>query len=212
MLARATDFSLSAKILEKNCFGKVLSFVESQFNRRKLPHWQPADTWIFVTWRLAGSEPRIPACCARGLTRGQLFTLLDDEADRAPTGPLWLTDLRIAQLVQNTITELSDTLYALAACAIMANHVHLVILPKVPLRKIMKTPKGTTAYAANRILGQKGFFWRDESYDHDTRSEREFNRIVRYVERNPVKAGLVDSIDHWRWSSTGQTKVCPTMR
>jgi putative DNA methylase len=81
----------------------------------------------------------------------------------------------------------------------------MVILPKIPMRTIMQKLKGTTAYAANQILGRTGRFWKDESYDHRIRSQEEFDNIIRYVERNPVKAGPVDSIEKWQWSSATLT-------
>jgi putative transposase len=28
--------------------------------------------------------------------------------------------------------------------------------------------------------------------------------VLRYVERNPVRAGLVSRAEHWRWSSAGR--------
>ena len=33
------------------------------------------------------------------------------------------------------------------------------------------------------------------------RGPSELEKIVRYIERNPVSAGLVDSVEKWRWSS-----------
>ena len=52
------------------------------------------------------------------------------------------------------------------------------------------------------ILGRTGQpFWQDESYDRWVRGPSELEKIVRYIERNPVSAGLVDSIENWRWSS-----------
>jgi len=44
-------------------------------------------------------------------------------------------------------------------------------------------------------------FWQYESYDHCIRSTLELNRVIRYVESNPLKAGLVASVEAWRWSS-----------
>jgi len=62
--------------------------------------------------------------------------------------------------------------------------------------------KGYTAYEANRILGRKGAaFWQHESYDHWVRNEQEYSQIVRYIEFNPVSAGLAGSIEEWVWSS-----------
>ena len=47
----------------------------------------------------------------------------------------------------------------------------------------------------NRILKIHGPFWQREYYDHLLRSEAEFERAVRYVLNNPVKAHL----RNWEW-------------
>ena len=62
--------------------------------------------------------------------------------------------------------------------------------------------KGSTARQANLILGRTGeAFWQDESFDHRVRDEVELDRIVRYVEHNPVSAGLAANPRDWPWSS-----------
>jgi hypothetical protein len=54
------------------------------------------------------------------------------------------------------------------------------------------------------ILGQTGQpFWQDESYDHLVRSGEEYRRVERYIVNNPVRAGLVQSIEAFPWSSAG---------
>ncbi len=63
--------------------------------------------------------------------------------------------------------------------------------------KLMKSIKGISAREANKILGKKGSFWQAESYDHIVRDEDELNRIVKYVNYNPVKAKLVDMWEDW---------------
>jgi putative transposase len=86
----------------------------------------------------------------------------------------------------------------------MPNHVHLLILPQVPVPVLMRWLKGSTARSANRILGRTGQpFWQDESYDHYLRSSTPIERTIAYIEGNPVSAGLVDSAECWRWSSAG---------
>jgi putative transposase len=53
----------------------------------------------------------------------------------------------------------------------MPNHVHLLILPKVPVPILMRWLKGSTARSANLLLGRTGQpFWQDESYDHYARN------------------------------------------
>jgi REP element-mobilizing transposase RayT len=92
--------------------------------------------------------------------------------------------------------------FTLHAFVVMPNHVHLLLTPKVALPRIMNGLKGATAWAANSILNRRGQpFWQDESFDHWVRTEKEFGSIFRYVERNPVSAGLVRQPEEWVWSS-----------
>ena len=37
-------------------------------------------------------------------------------------------------------------------------------------------------------------FWQEESYDHLVRHEGEFEKILSYIEENPVRAGLVRTV------------------
>jgi hypothetical protein len=44
-------------------------------------------------------------------------------------------------------------------------------------------------------------FWQDESYDRLVRDTEEFYRTMQYIERNPVRAGLVSAPELYPWSS-----------
>jgi REP element-mobilizing transposase RayT len=91
--------------------------------------------------------------------------------------------------------------YDLHAYVVMANHVHVLILPHVSPSKLLQSVKGFSAKEANKLLGRTGqAFWQAESYDHWTRDE-EFERVRRYIEHNPVRAGLVGRPEDYRWSS-----------
>ena len=48
-------------------------------------------------------------------------------------------------------------------------------------------------------------FWQAESYDQWVRDDAERERLAAYIERNPVKASLVDSVEKYRWSSAGKS-------
>jgi putative transposase len=184
------------------------------FYRRKLPHWQPEPAlggFFFVTWRLAGSLPRYLDRQPRKPkpeTAGRVFVIRDRHADRAASGPIWLRDPRIAHLLQNALQygERERYFYNLRAWVIMPNHVHVLLEPKVPLATITRWLKGSTARQANEILGRTGnTFWQNESFDHWVRNEEELNRIVRYIEYNPVTAALVKTPEDWPWSSARLT-------
>ena len=136
--------------------------------------------------------------------------MADRALDRQTRGPLWLSDARVACSLAQAIRigETERKFYELHAWAVMPNHVHLLIVPKMPLPVITRWLKGSTARKANLLLGRTGRpFWQDESFDHWVRSQKEFARIVAYIEHNPVKAGFVESPHLWPWSSaTGQAK------
>ena len=103
--------------------------------------------------------------------------------------------------------EKSREFYHLFAYVVMPNHVHAVIMPFKPVPLITRWLKGSTARRANLILGRTGKpFWQDESFDHWVRNKGELHRIIIYVERNPVVAGLVDQVEDWPWSSAGRGK------
>jgi REP element-mobilizing transposase RayT len=70
--------------------------------------------------------------------------------------------------------------------------VHILIYPDARLPRITKAIKNYSARRANLILGRTGQpFWQDESYDRWVRSPDELEKIVRYIEANPLAAGLV---------------------
>src|SRR5438552_1921602 len=68
-----------------------------------------------------------------------------------------------------------SSLLLCGAFAIMANRVHVLLLPRIPPSRLLKSLKGYTAYQANRVLGRTGEpFWQRESYDHWVRSQEEW--------------------------------------
>jgi REP element-mobilizing transposase RayT len=91
------------------------------------------------------------------------------------------------------------------AFVVMSNHVHLLIETIEPLQKITRLLKGYTARCANQYLARTGqAFWQDVSFDHWVRNSAELERIIHYIENNPVKAGLVKKPEDWAWSSAAR--------
>lgn len=174
------------------------------FYRRRLPHWHPHGAPIFLTWRLEASLPRSMSMFESLSSEGERFLAIDREMDRASSGPTWLKDPRIASSFVDTlfIAEKKWKLCDLFAWVVMSNHVHVLLRPNKPLCEVTRAVKSASAREANIILGRRGLaFWQGESYDHWVRDGKEFDRIVRYIEWNPVRAGLVQRVDQWEWSS-----------
>lgn len=175
------------------------------FYRRRLPHWIPDQAIIFLTWRLAGSLPQpSPDIDVTDNTAHLRLLQQDGQLDRRHCGPAWLQDPRIASIVSNALRhgETVRQFYTLHAWVIMPNHIHVILEPRIALPTIMRWLKGRTGRVANRILGRTGKpFWQDESFDHWVRSREELRQLIGYVERNPVKAKLVQAEEDWPWSS-----------
>jgi REP element-mobilizing transposase RayT len=174
------------------------------FYRRRLPHLYDIGHPIFLTWPLHDSLTGNRMFQAGDLPSGKAFAALDRQLDEARSGPLYLHQPELAEMVVEAIHCNASVLghYVLHAFAVMPNHVHLLLSPSVPLPKLTKSLKGITAKRANEMLALTGCpFWQEESYDHLVGNEREFERIRLYIEHNPVRAGLVKEADQYRWSS-----------
>ena len=171
--------------------------------RRRLPHQYPEGKWIFATWHLHGSLPQGRFSPPGKLSAGEAFVWLDRYLDTTQKGPLYLKLEPIAKVVVASLLrgiELAH--YELGPWVLMANHVHVLLLPKIAPALLFRGLKGVTAREANKILGLTGNpFWQGESYDHWVRDDVEMDRIGKYIENNPVKAGLVERAEDYPWSS-----------
>lgn len=193
-------------------FRFLVALLPVSFYRRRLPHWQPDQASIFLTWKLHGTFTR---ASTEDQAEGRRFAILDREWGRAKTGPMWLRDERIAACVVDTFFRGQGEwkLYDLFAWVILSNHVHLLIQPRCEIAEVTRAIKSYSAREANLILNRSGKpFWQVESYDHWVRDAREFEGIRRYIEWNPVNAGLVNRPEDWVWSSAwlGRSETCPT--
>jgi REP element-mobilizing transposase RayT len=153
------------------------------FWRRRLPHWVPEDSIVFVTWRLAGPLPQ-----------PQPELLVRDPAYRPQEGPRWLE-----------VPAVADLFYELFAWVVMPNHVHVDLKPHGTLHEIMHWIKQATAVRANRLINLTGQpFWQREYFDTWIRTSEELRLVIGYVEENPVRAGLALCAEDWARSSASK--------
>lgn len=94
-----------------------------------------------------------------------------------------------------------NSVSCLAWC-LMGNHVHLILTPPSAdaLRATMASTHTRYAQWINRSQDLSGhlFQGRFHSYAMD---DAHLIAAARYVENNPVKAGMVENAEDWRWSS-----------
>jgi putative transposase len=88
------------------------------------------------------------------------------------------------------------------AYALMTNHVHFVAVPKAEesLGIFFRNVDGTYADYFNAKYDQVGHLW-GERFKSAVLDEPYLWNAVRYVERNPVRASMVDRAEDYRWSS-----------
>jgi putative transposase len=85
---------------------------------------------------------------------------------------------------------------------LMSNHVHWIAVPQEAdsLAKAFGEAHGRYAQYANARLGRHGHFWQDRFFSCALDAGHRWVAL-RYVERNPVRARLVEAADQWPWSS-----------
>ncbi len=173
---------------------------------RRLPHLYVIGQPLFVTFRLHDSLPPHRVFPSQTSTSGEAFAAMDRLLDEVRTGPTFLRQAAVASEVLTSIQHGAGIgHYELHAWVIMPNHVHLLLTPRVSVSKLLGSLKSASAKKANLALGRTGRpFWQDESYDHLVRNGEEFNRIKRYIENNPVRAGLAEFQEDYSWSSAGR--------
>jgi hypothetical protein len=54
---------------------------------------------------------------------------------------------------------------------------------------------------SRRLIGDADHFWQKRYYDFNIRNYPQFVEKLRYIHRNPVKAGLCERPEDWEWSS-----------
>ena len=117
------------------------------YYRRRLPHLYAVGKPISLTWCLSGSIPTGRAFPEDGLTSGHAFAAFDRLLDEARTGPMYLRQAPIADMVVEAIhynaTKLKQ--YELHAFVVMPNHTHLLVTPAIAVPKLTRSLKGITA-------------------------------------------------------------------
>ena len=86
---------------------------------------------------------------------------------------------------------------------LMVNHFHLLIQPKEKnnISLLMKLLGAKYVHYANRVYKRSGTLWEGRFRCSLIDKEQYFLACLRYIEMNPVRAGLVESPDLYRWSS-----------
>lgn len=94
------------------------------------------------------------------------------------------------------------------AYCLMDNHVHLIVVPEREgsLTKVISETHELYTRMINFREGWRGYLWQGR-FKSVVMDEKYLYAAVRYVERNPVRAGLVKTAAEYEWSSA-RAHIC----
>ena len=104
----------------------------------------------------------------------------------------------------NVIKESRQRLgFLLCGYVLMPDHWHALIWPQYPLLlwQVLHDTKKIMTLRMHARRGTRGPFWQHQFWDRFVRDEREFGERLDYMHMNPVRRGLVQRPEDWRWSS-----------
>ncbi len=168
-----------------------------------LPHWEQGEVIQFVTFRLGDSLPkekiqqwnfqreawmntwpppwtpeleaeyhrRFSLKLERWLDEGSGSCLLKEPANR--------------EALSEAMMRFQNERVIHHSWVIMPNHVHLLFKPIEPMAKLVQAWKSVSA----RTIG-RGEIWQPNYRDTLIRDRQHFANAVRYIRKNPLKAGL----------------------
>jgi REP element-mobilizing transposase RayT len=179
-------------------------------SRGYIPHYDAEGKTQHITFRLADAAPmeviekleedlRI---LPEGEAKRQKYILVERHLDEGH-GACYLRNPQCAEIVQNALFHFAGQRYDLHAWRVMPNHVHTLFTPHTGLAwsAIAGSWRSFTAKQCNRALGRAGRFWQRDPFDRYIRDQEHFDKTLRYIENNPVKAELCDKPEDWPWSS-----------
>lgn len=191
-------------------------------SRGYLPHLVVPEGTYFITDRLIDSLPRalfvrwkqdlealrrIHSKCDPQVKRAerQLQSKIEKHLDLS-MGNCWLKEPRIAQLVIDAWKFFNGKRYCLHAWTVMPNHIHLLLTlnQSFSLSTILGSVKGFTSREANKIPGRSGKFWQREYFDKIIKTQRQFEFVIRYILKNPIKAGFCEEFYQWPWNGCSE--------
>ncbi len=99
---------------------------------------------------------------------------------------------------ENTSEQNIDVL----AYCLMKNHVHFVLVPSQSdsLGKMFNQVSMRYSQYFNKKLGKRGHLWQDRYFSCPL-DEDHLYEVFRYIENNPVQAGIVKLAEDYYWSS-----------
>jgi putative transposase len=90
----------------------------------------------------------------------------------------------------------------IAGYCLMTNHVHLIVVPEQAdsIARALRRAHARYALYVHAKRGHTGHLWQNRYYS-TVMDETHLAAAMRYVETNPIRAGMVEDATHYRWAS-----------
>ncbi len=139
-------------------------------------------------------------------------------------GKCWLRRPAIARLCEEALLHFHRKRFELLAWCVMPNHIHVLVdVWNTPLWKMIKSWKQFVSTQAQSIVVEcqapvrhevarsaempgrrpalQSIRWQREYWDTFMRNGEQSRKATRYIENNPVRAGLCRKPEDWQYSS-----------
>jgi REP element-mobilizing transposase RayT len=117
---------------------------------------------------------------------------------------IFIDDIDRQNFVNRVITLLPETGIRCYAWAILSNHFHMLLMPTAtPLATFMRRLLTGYAVSFNRRHNRCGHLFQNRYKSIVCEEEPYLLELIRYIHLNPLRAGMVaslDELDHYRWS------------
>ena len=128
---------------------------------------------------------------------GQTYFVTSNTAERR----LFFRQERWATLFLEVLNSCRPERYLLHGFVLMPDHFHLLITPAESLERSVQCLKGGFSFRAKREFGWIGGVWVAGFSDHRIRDDEDFRVHAGYIDRNPVKAKIVEFPHQYAYSS-----------
>ncbi len=118
--------------------------------------------------------------------------------------PVFRCDDDFRFYLRNLLKAKSELGVQLLAYCLMTNHVHLILLPPADVMRIsrlMQVVAGRQTAWVNQRHSRTGSLWESRFKSSCIETGKYLLACYRYVELNPVRAGMVQWPDQYPWSS-----------
>jgi len=106
------------------------------------------------------------------------------------------------RFIETLFAKKEETGFLVYAYCLMDNHVHLLVTEGPEgLATMMKRINASYAYYFNQKNHRVGHLFQDRFKSEPIEDDRYLLTVIRYIHNNPVKAGLVEKPEQYRWSS-----------